>query len=109
VTKPTLIQVFGASATQTATDLTIKKADLVAVGLTPSATNTAESLLLAIALLAKTTLTPANRTSNLDQTIALEPSYDQIANRGTTQYYQSALTLTAQKLNNSTPLDPDDY
>ncbi|MDZ8108984.1 MAG: hypothetical protein RM338_25630 [Nostoc sp. DedQUE12a] len=46
----TLTELFGASATQTATELVIKKADLVAVGLTPSANNTAEQLLVAILL-----------------------------------------------------------
>jgi hypothetical protein len=109
VTKPTLIQVFGANATQTATDLVIKKADLVAIGLTPSATNSAESLLMAIALNSKTTLSTTNRTSNPDQSLAIEEGYAQIANRGTNQYYQSSFNLTAQKINNTPAIDPDDY
>jgi hypothetical protein len=109
VTKPTLIQVFGANATQNATEIVIKKADLVAVGLTPGASNTAESLLMAIALNAKVTLSTNNRNTNPDQSLAIEDGYAQIANRGTTQYYQSSFTLTAQKVNTTAAIDPDDY
>ncbi|MCF2146460.1 hypothetical protein IQ276_008350 [Desmonostoc muscorum LEGE 12446] len=46
----TLQDLFGVNAVQTATELVIKKADLVAVGLTPTATNHAEQLLVAIVL-----------------------------------------------------------
>jgi hypothetical protein len=105
--EPTLIQVFGASATQTATTLTIAKADLT--GLTASATNTAESLLVAILLKAQTQLTTTNRDANPDQSVAIETGFDQIAYRGTTAYYQSARTITMQKLNVSAAIDPDDY
>lgn len=107
--KPTLTEVFGAGATQTSTTLTIDKADLVALGLTASGTNSAESLFLAIALKAKAVLTVANRTANPDQSLAIDAGYDQIANRGTTQYYQSSFNLTAQKINTTPTLDPDDY
>jgi hypothetical protein len=109
VTKPTLIEVFGANATQTATDIIIKKADLVAVGLTPSANNTAESLAMAILLKNKVNLSTTNRTSNPDQSVAIEEGYAQIANRGTIQYYQSSFTVTAQKVNTTAAIDPDDY
>jgi hypothetical protein len=46
----TLQQLFGVSVSQDETTLTILKNDLVSVGLTPSTTNTAESLLAAIIL-----------------------------------------------------------
>ncbi|MFK0729991.1 MAG: hypothetical protein ACFKPT_25105 [Gloeotrichia echinulata GP01] len=46
----TLQQFFGENASQTATTLTISKVDLTAVGLTPTAANTAESLLTALIL-----------------------------------------------------------
>ncbi|MBW4689598.1 MAG: hypothetical protein KME40_32030 [Komarekiella atlantica HA4396-MV6] len=48
----TLQQLFGESASQTATELVIKKADLVAVGFTPAASNKAEQLVVAIILYA---------------------------------------------------------
>ena len=107
--KPTLIQVFGANATQNATDIILKKADLVAVGLSPSPTNSAESLFVAIALNAKLNLSTANRNTNPDQSVAIEDGFAQIASRGTTQYYQSSFTLTAQKINTTAAIDPDDY
>ncbi|PHJ59441.1 hypothetical protein VF14_27045 [Nostoc linckia z18] len=46
----TLQQLFGVNAVQTATELVIKKADLVAVSLTPASNNRAEQLLVAILL-----------------------------------------------------------
>ena len=46
----TLQQLFGENASQTATTLTISKVDLATVGLTPAASNSAESLLVAIIL-----------------------------------------------------------
>ncbi|MEH1971108.1 hypothetical protein [Nostoc sp.] len=46
----TLQELFGVNATQTATELVIKKADLVAVGLTPQTNNRAEQLVVAILL-----------------------------------------------------------
>lgn len=107
MSEPTLIEVFGAGATQTATALTISKADLT--GLTASATNSAESLLAGIILKAGTALTTTARDSNPDQSIAIEQGFDQVAYRGTTAYYQSARTLTLQKINTSAAIDPDDY
>jgi hypothetical protein len=105
--EPTLIEVFGAGATQTATSITILKADLT--GLTPSATNTAESLFAGIVIKAGAALTTTNRDSNPDQSIAIEQGFDQLAYRGSTAYYQSARTITLQKLNTSAAIDPDDY
>ena len=46
----TLIELFGVNAVQTADELIIKKSDLSAVGLTPTANNRAEQLLVAILL-----------------------------------------------------------
>lgn len=105
----TFQQVFGAGATQTPTTITIQKADLAATGYTPSANNTAESSLLAINLNAATVLTPANRTANIDQNLAIERGYDQTVYRGQDQYAQASFTITAQKAAPAAPLDPDDY
>ncbi|MEA5601071.1 hypothetical protein [Nostoc sp. UHCC 0252] len=46
----TLAQLFGVNASQTATELVIKKADLVAIGLTPQTNNRAEQLVVALVL-----------------------------------------------------------
>jgi hypothetical protein len=105
--EPSLIEVFGAGATQSATTITILKSDLP--GLTASPTNTAESLLAGIILKAATALTTTARDANPDQSIAIEQGFDQVAYRGTTAYYQSARTITLQKVNTSATIDPDDY
>jgi hypothetical protein len=104
---PTLVEIFGAGASQSATAITILKADLP--GLTASATNTGESLLAGIILKAAINLTPTNRDNNPDQSIAIETGFDQIAYRGTTAYYQAARNITLQKTNTSAIIDPDDY
>lgn len=46
----TLQDVFGANSTQDSNTLTVSKSDLISAGLTPVATNTAESILIAIIL-----------------------------------------------------------
>lgn len=111
--EPTLTEVFGASATQTGTTITIDKSDLTAVGLTADATNTAESLLSAILLLAKSSLTQTSFEANSDQSITIEPGFDSIIQRddgtGTfINYRQNQLTVNLHKLD-SDGIDPDDY
>ncbi len=81
--EPTLTDIFGAGANQTASLITISKADLAAVGLTASADNTAESLLAAIVLRAKTALTQTTFDSNIDQSITIESGFDSIVQRDT--------------------------
>jgi hypothetical protein len=110
--EPTLVQVFGAGAAQTATTITINKSDLAAVGLTAIASNTAESLLAAIILNAKAYLTQANFDANTDQSITILPGFNSIVQRsdGTgnfTEYRQFQYQVNAHKLDNSA-LDPDD-
>lgn len=50
---PSLTALLGSQASQDSSSLTIAKTDLVSVGLTPSANNAAESLMLAIIKLAR--------------------------------------------------------
>jgi hypothetical protein len=90
--EPTLTAVFGANATQTSTDLVIKKSDLVEAGLTPSADNTAESLLLAIILKFKLVLTDAARDTNIDQSVAVVDGYSpSITTRNNAVYLRACL------------------
>ncbi len=110
--EPTLVQVFGAGATQSATTITILKADLAAVGLTASASNSAESLLGAIVLNAKTYLTQANFDANINQSITILPGFNSIVQRpdgasGFVEYRQFQWNFNAHKLDNAA-LDPDD-
>lgn len=107
--EPTLVTVFGASATQSATQLTISKADLAAVGLTASATNTPESLLAAIIALAKLTLTELSFDSNMDQSVAISDGIDSLVTRNNVIYRQSTKIIEFYKVDNSGTFDPDDY
>ena len=85
--EPTLTQVFGTNAAQTATTLTITKADLT--GLTASANNSAESLFVAILLKAKSYLTTTNYEANIDQSVVIEtPGFNaqSLVTRNNAQY-----------------------
>ena len=62
--EPTLQAVFGANATQTATTISINKADIAEFGLIPDANNTAESLLMSLIMHASKTLNEAQRISD---------------------------------------------
>lgn len=107
--EPTLIQIFGANAVQTATTLTISKADLPR--LTASATNTAESLLTGILLQAKVGLPKTTFDTNLDQSLYIEGGFPGFVFRGANNdsYRNDPLTINLTKLDSSATIDPDDY
>jgi hypothetical protein len=109
--EPTLIQVFGANATQTATDLVIKKSDLADSGLTASANNTAESLLLALILHFKANVTAATRDTNIDQSVAVNDGYSPaITTRNDAIYLRNTISVEVDKLlTGADTIDPDDY
>lgn len=110
--EPTLIQVFGSGATQSATTLTIAKADLAAVGLTASATNTAESLLVALVLLAKNYLTTANQENNVEQNVVVaESSFNFLSfqTRNNQQYQQFSYEVNLQEIYSNTGPNPNNY
>lgn len=107
--EPTLADVFGLNATQTEADLVLKKSDLT--GLTPSASNTAESLLVAIALKAKAGLTDTTRETNIDQSVAVTDGFGQtVATRNNEVYLRTTISIELDKLiPNAGLIDPDDY
>lgn len=107
--EPTLQEVFGTNATQTSTTITITKADLT--GLTPSGSNTAESILAGILLKAKTALTPENFATNTNQSINISTGYSSFTTRGTNNdaYRVDQLNVNLAKIDNGSTLDPDDY
>ncbi len=110
--EPTLGDIFGAAAAQTATTVTIAKADLAAVGLTANATNTAESLLVAILLKAKLVLTPGTLETNPDQSVVVAEAdfnFQTLVTRNALTYRQSSYTVNLQKLDTGSIIDPDDY
>jgi len=111
--EPSLSNVFGANATQDINTVTIAKVDLAAVGLTADSANTAESLLVAILLLAKQYLTPANLAINEEQAVTVVNGFDTVvprinAQNEVTSYEQRVLSVNMLKLATGT-IDPDDY
>jgi hypothetical protein len=107
--EPSLVALFGAGAVQDATSLTIDKADLVAVGLTASANNSAEALFTAIMKTASATLTPENQDLNPDQSITIEDGFPSIIQRNNQNYRQNTKTISFQKVDTQSEIDPDDY
>ena len=110
--EPSLTNIFGAGALQTGTSLTIDKEDLIAVGLTPSATNTAESLLVAILLKAKMTLTPEDLEANPDQSITITQAdfnFQTLIQRNNTTYRQATYSINLQKPDAGSVINPNDY
>lgn len=108
--EPTLQQVFGNGASQDASTIAISKTDLATMGLTANANNKAESLLVAILLLAKQQLTTDNMQSNADQSISIEESpFPSLVSRNNGTYRQSTLNINLQKIDTSNTINPDDY
>ncbi|MFN6484627.1 MULTISPECIES: hypothetical protein [unclassified Nostoc] len=110
-TEPTLTQVFGANASQTSTDLVIKKSDLATVGLTASANNTAESMMVALLLLAALYLNTSNQDStNTDiQLTIVDSDFPQIVTRNSTKYRQITYNVNLQTVDTGFTVDPDNY
>jgi hypothetical protein len=108
--EPLLTDIFGAGATQTATTITILKADLA---MTASSTNRAETLFAAINKKAATYLTSTNFAANADQSISIAPGFDSIVyrtfNSVQSPYLQTQLTLSFVKAQASAGVTPDDY
>jgi hypothetical protein len=110
MSEPTLVQVFGTNASQTASQLTISKADLATVGLTPSATNTAESLMVALLQLAKAELNSTKQETNTDiQVTIADDATPTIIVRNSTNYRQLSLTVNLETLDTGSAIDPDNY
>lgn len=105
--EPTLQEVFGAGATQTATILTIEKADFPT--LTAAADNRAEQLFVAILLKAEATLTTSRQDANAEQSITIENSFQSLVTRNNQQYRQISKSVNLQKLDATAGVDPDDY
>lgn len=107
--EPTLVQVFGAGAVQDSSTLTIQKSALAAKGLTSSANNTAESLVVALFKQWETYLTAANLDANAEQQISIENSYQSIITRNNTQYRQFAKTINLQVVDMTSDIDPNKF
>lgn len=110
--EPTLQEIFGPNATQTATTLTILKNDLP--GLTPSENNTGESLLTGIVKGAAVKLTSDGRDANPDQSLAIDLEdgltiVDRTINNASVQYERRTVAIELDKVYGSTGINPNDY
>jgi hypothetical protein len=108
--EPTLQDIFGVGATQTATTITILKADLP---MTAAAVNRGEQILAATIIKASDKLTTANFASNPDQSISIEPGYNQTVyrsiNNNQIENLRIPLTINFSKLQQTAGVTPDDY
>ncbi|MBE9213712.1 hypothetical protein IQ247_13730 [Plectonema cf. radiosum LEGE 06105] len=107
--EPTLQDVFGANAIQDEFTLTITKADLT--GLTATANNTAESLLVGLLLKARSYLNQTNFDTNIDQSVLIESGLSSFLSRGVdnTTYRTDSMTVSLAKVDTAGILSPDDY
>lgn len=108
--EPTLIQVFGAGATQDANTITIQKAALIAKGLPSSASNNAEAIVSALTLLWGDYLNETQQGINTDIQITIADSgYPQIVTRNSNQYTQITVNFNFQKPYSGATLNPSEY
>ena len=111
MTAPSLTQVFGANATQTSTTITISKADLAtATGLTPSATNTADSLFVAVLLQAATALNSTAQGTNNDIDVTIDDSgYQNLVSRNSLTFRQVTYNVNLQTVDSGFTVNPNNY
>lgn len=108
----TLQQVFGANANQTATTLTITKADLASTGYTPSANDPPARILLAVLINAmNNALNTTYQSTNPEVVVTIaQSSYPTIINRNNNNYVQQSLTVGMEDLYSSSgTINPQDY
>ncbi len=106
---PALTDVFGASASQTATQLVISKSDLASTGLTATANNTAESLVVALIKQWQSVLNTTAQQANSAIQVTVSDSFSSIANRNGQAYRQFTKTVALQKPDVTPDLNPNDY
>lgn len=109
MTIPSLTDVFGPGATQTATTITIAKADLT--GLTALATNNGQQLFAALLLKAAAKLSSTNRTNDADVKITIDYTGQTIFPITGSEALdrQDSYTVVLHKQVAKADVDPDDY
>lgn len=107
--KPSLIEVFGANASQDSTTVTISKSALQAVGLTIGNDIPAEKILVALIKVAAINLSKANFDLNTDQQIYIDKGISSNTFRGSSLYKTTPYTITLAKTVPDEEIDPDDY
>lgn len=104
-----LTQLFGAGATQTATSITLQKADFADIGLDASETNSAQSLFAAIFLKAAQILTEDNQALDISQLILVLRDLDSLTTRSGNTYTRVGYSVSFDKLTPTIVVDPDDF
>lgn len=108
--EPTLQDVFGSNAAQSASDLTISKTDLATIGLTPSASNSGESLLVAVILYAAIRLTETARSADqVNRNVTVFFGGQDISGSPPNVFRRDAFSLLLYRATTIAPVDPDDY
>jgi hypothetical protein len=109
MTVPSLTDVFGPTATQTATTITIAKADFPT--LTASATNNGQQLFTAMLLKAAAKLSAANRTADADVKITIDYTGQTIfpVTGSDALDRQDSYSVVLHKQVPKADVDPDDY
>ena len=106
----TLQEIFGAGATQTATTITISKADLA---LTATANNRGEQVFAAVCKKAQPALSEATFATNPDQSITIASGFDSLVYRTVNNvqatFLQNQITVNFAKIQTSAGITPDDY
>jgi len=102
-----LQEVWGANATQTATTITLNKADL---GLT-SAVCTADKVLAAVVIKASENLDRTYFDADLSQTVYVERGFDSFQARGANQdnYIVRQININLATPDTFTDFNPEDY
>ncbi len=101
----TLQETFGSSTTQNTTTITLNKTDL---GLT-SATCTADQVVAAIVIKAKSVLTQSVFDAEPNQNIYLSDGFSSFTTRNNTAYRVDQITINLAKIDSGSTLTPDDY
>lgn len=117
MTQPTLVDVFGANATQDSTTVTLTKSDYAGSvtvdgvsygGLTASGSNNGEQILAAILIKALQDLTINNRLLDFDHSIEVVNQGQDIVSQNNTTYRRFIFSVRMYKQESLAALDPDD-
>lgn len=109
--EPLLGDVFGATCTQTLEAVGFYKSDLAAVGLTASANNTAESLFVALLLMARNSLTPEQRAADIaNRNVTVEFSGQDLVDQGAGNVFlRDTFQVSLYRPTTIAAVDPDNY
>lgn len=105
----TLVQVYGANATQDLATVTQSKTDLATVGLVPSATNAAETIFVSQLLLAKTRFNETNRDADPSISITISDPSESIQTLSGVRYKVRSFTIELYKQEDLASTNPMDY